>query len=612
MRWYRDLRLRSRLLLNAALIVLLAALQSVAYWAVARDAQGAAARRERAVTVVSHGNAALSALVSMQTGYRGYMIAGRDEYLDPYVNGRRIVGDELARLRDLTSESPEQVARWNEVASKAEEWRTAIVEPNIALRRKVGRGEATLDAAYRAAADPEGKRRFDEIRRVFGVAFEVEQAKVPVLTAAERTASARLVPVIVIGTLVVTLAGLAIAWASARILADTLAEIMARAERLRAVCVTGLGSAMDQLAKGNVTVEVVPTTTLLEIRSKDELGDLATTVNGLISQTQGTVASYNAARVAMRSALEEVQASSMQVSAAASQIASGSQAAAEGATEQASSLEEVSASVAELSSMSAQTSANAKEARGLASSAREATELGVGQMRELGGALEGIRSSAQQTASVVGTIEEIAFQTNLLALNAAVEAARAGDAGRGFAVVAEEVRALAQRSGAAAKETARIIGGASQQVDAGVHLGQEVARQFTEISKQVGRTSELVAEIAAAAEEQSDGVKQINQALDQMSRVTQQNAAAAEESASAAEELSGQAAHLQDTVDRFELGTQRATSPVRMGVTRGGATRRPPAPRASTSAQATAGHNGVSRLAAALLPFDDEETLAGF
>jgi methyl-accepting chemotaxis protein len=255
----------------------------------------------------------------------------------------------------------------------------------------------------------------------------------------------------------------------------------------------------------------------------------------------------------MRHALAEVQQASQQVSAAAGQIAGGSQALAEGASAQAAGLEEVSSSVAELSSMAAQSAGNATEARALARETQQATEQGTQQMTALTSALAAIKGSADQTATIVKTIEEIAFQTNLLALNAAVEAARAGEAGRGFAVVAEEVRSLAQRSSAAAKETGTIIGTTVAQVDSGVRVGAAVGTQFAGITRQVGRTSELVAEIAAAAEQQADGVRQINAAVEQMNGVTQQNAANAEESASAAEELNAQARQLQDTVGTFVL-----------------------------------------------------------
>ena len=424
---------------------------------------------------------------------------------------------------------------------------------------------------------------------------------------------------------------LAVAVLIARVIVRAVDEVRERAERLRAHCVTELGEAMGALASGDMTREVVPSTTPLTVRSRDELGALAETVNGLIAATQLTITRYGEARSGMHRALSEVQGASQQVAAAAEQIAGSGQTLAQGATEQAAGLEEVSASVAELSSMAAQSAGNAREARALATDAKASTEQGTQQMLALSAALGEIKSSADRTATVVKTIEEIAFQTNLLALNAAVEAARAGEAGRGFAVVAEEVRALAQRSSTAARETAHIIGRTVEQVGSGVAVGHQVAQGFEAVSRQVGRTTELVAEIAAAAEQQADGVRQINQALEQMNAVTQQNAASAEESASAAEELTGQAMTLQGTVDTFHLGHRevRATPRVsarptpalsRPAVPRSAARQRPAARAASTAHAAPshaapshgAGRREVTQLAESIIPFGNDDALDAF
>src|SRR6185369_5792552 len=98
-------------------------------------------------------------------------------------------------------------------------------------------------------------------------------------------------------------------------------------------------------------------------------------------------------------------------------------------------------------------------------------------MLRMNDAIGKIKTSSDQTAKIIKTIDEIAFQTNLLALNAAVEAARAGEAGKGFAVVAEEVRSLARRSAEAARNTADLIEGSVKNAEAGVRLSDEVARQ---------------------------------------------------------------------------------------------------------------------------------------
>jgi methyl-accepting chemotaxis protein len=263
----------------------------------------------------------------------------------------------------------------------------------------------------------------------------------------------------------------------------------------------------------------------------------------------------NAAATNLDAALAEVATGAGQVAAASTQIAGGSQTLASGASEQAASLEEVSANLHEVSAMAAQSAANAQEARALADEAGRRAVAGVERVGRLSDAVADIGRASAETATIVKTIDEIAFQTNLLALNAAVEAARAGDAGRGFAVVAEEVRALAQRSAEAAKRTAALIAHGRASAATGAAANAEVRQSLEEIHTQVGRVTQVVAEIAAAADQQAQGVAQVNTALGQMNAVTQQVAATAEESASAAEELSSQAATMHDVVAQFTLST---------------------------------------------------------
>jgi methyl-accepting chemotaxis protein len=187
-------------------------------------------------------------------------------------------------------------------------------------------------------------------------------------------------------------------------------------------------------------------------------------------------------------------------------------------------------------------------------------------MQKLSAAMDAIKKSADATAKIVKTIDEIAFQTNLLALNAAVEAARAGDAGKGFAVVAEEVRNLAMRSAEAAKNTANLIEESVRNADGGVQINEDVSRNLQEIRDQIKKVSDVMAEIAAASEQQSQGVDQITTAVEQMNTVTQQTAANAEESASAAQELSAQAEEMLGMVSHFKLTNSGETA------------RRPPTP----------------------------------
>lgn len=251
---------------------------------------------------------------------------------------------------------------------------------------------------------------------------------------------------------------------------------------------------------------------------------------------------------ALRRIASTLGAGAEQTASAAGQVSQSSQSMAEGASEQASSLEETSASLEEMTSMTKQNAENANQASNLMAQAKETVGEMAQATEEMSKAITEIKSSSDETAKIIKTIDEIAFQTNLLALNAAVEAARAGDAGKGFAVVAEEVRNLAQRSAEAAKNTAEMIAGSVKNADNGVQVTQRVAEALQQTVTNSGKVAQLVAEIAAASNEQAQGIEQINTAVAQMDQVTQSNAANSEESASASEELSAQAEEMQRMV----------------------------------------------------------------
>ncbi len=270
-----------------------------------------------------------------------------------------------------------------------------------------------------------------------------------------------------------------------------------------------------------------------------------------------------AIRRALENAVTRMQEFVGQTTAAAGQIAGSGQELASGASQQAASLEETSASLEEMSGMTRRNAAGAQDAKQLAGRVRTVVDHGTTSMRQMTAAMDGIKTSSAEIAKIIKTIDEIAFQTNILALNAAVEAARAGEAGAGFAVVAEEVRALAQRSATAARETADKIAAALAKSDEGARTSNEVAGVLTQIVEQVRKMDTLVGEIATASAEQSQGIDQVNRAVSEMDKITQSNAASAEESAAAAEELSTQSAELRELVAGMgDLVGQRTAEPV--------------------------------------------------
>ncbi|QSA99053.1 PAS domain-containing protein [Methylococcus sp. EFPC2] len=241
------------------------------------------------------------------------------------------------------------------------------------------------------------------------------------------------------------------------------------------------------------------------------------------------------------------------INTAAQEIAAGNADLSQRTEEQASSLEETASSMEELSSTVKQNADNAKQANQMALAASEVAVKGGNVVQQVVGTMSSINESARKIVDIISVIDGIAFQTNILALNAAVEAARAGEQGRGFAVVAGEVRNLAQRSAAAAKEIKSLINDSVDKVDGGVKLVEEAGHRMDEIVVAVRRVTDIMADIAAASAEQSSGIEQVNQAITQMDDVTQQNAALVEQAAAAAESLEQQASSLAATIAHFHL-----------------------------------------------------------
>ncbi len=211
-----------------------------------------------------------------------------------------------------------------------------------------------------------------------------------------------------------------------------------------------------------------------------------------------------------------------------------------GATEQAASIEEISSSLNEVGAQTKLNSGNADLAKNLSAETKETVQKGNRQMETMVDSMKIISETSLSVSKVIKVIDEIAFQTNLLALNAAVEAARAGKYGKGFAVVAEEVRALAGRSAAAAKDTTELIEKSIKGVETGVRNADETADILTEVNTSMEKMNDLVSEIASSSLEQNSSIEEINVGLSQVNSVVQQNASVSEENASASEELKSQ------------------------------------------------------------------------
>ncbi len=288
----------------------------------------------------------------------------------------------------------------------------------------------------------------------------------------------------------------------------------------------------NAVAKGDLTH-------IIEVKSRDETGqllqalkDMNDSLSGIVTEVRGTTESINTA---------------------SHEIAQGNADLSQRTEEQASSLEETASSMEELTSTVRQNAENARQANQLANNASDIAVKGGQVVGDVVHTMASISDSSKKIVDIISVIDGIAFQTNILALNAAVEAARAGEQGRGFAVVAGEVRNLAQRSAAAAKEIKTLINDSVNKVDAGTKQVNQAGVTMNEIVQAVKRVTDIMAEIAAASNEQSAGIEQVNQAITQMDEVTQQNAALVEEAAAAAESMQEQAHDLYEAVGIFKV-----------------------------------------------------------
>jgi methyl-accepting chemotaxis protein len=255
----------------------------------------------------------------------------------------------------------------------------------------------------------------------------------------------------------------------------------------------------------------------------------------------------------LRALVQEVHGASAAIHMTSDEVASGN-GDLSGRTERtAGHLQQTASAMQQLTHSVQQSADSARHARAMAESASQVAGRGGAVVTQVVRTMEQIDTAAHRIADIIGTIDGIAFQTNILALNAAVEAARAGEQGRGFAVVASEVRALAQRSAAAAREIKQLIQASVDQVSQGSQLVKQAGATMTDIMASVERVHDIIGEITQATAEQSQGIGQVNTSIGQLEQATHQNAALVEQSAAAADSLRDQAGRLGTAVARFRL-----------------------------------------------------------
>ncbi|MAS03386.1 MAG: methyl-accepting chemotaxis protein [Ahrensia sp.] len=326
----------------------------------------------------------------------------------------------------------------------------------------------------------------------------------------------------------------------------------------QARAVDRIAKSLEKLADGDFTAHL------------DDLGPdfekLVTDFNRMVDSVAATIADVKTASVS-------VEEGSVELANSADTLASR--------TEQtAASLEETAAALHEMTSTVKESSERAAEAGSMVTKTKSDAANSAAVVREAISAMDRIQKSSSQISQIISVIDEIAFQTNLLALNAGVEAARAGEAGSGFAVVAQEVRELAQRSAAAAKEISQLIGESGKEVEGGVKLVNQTAESLLGIEGQVNEITARIETIISGYREQSTGLDEINTAVVSMDQATQQNAAMVEETNAACQELRAQGTRLNKVIAHFHVagGATPAAAPAPQPVAPAKAKTRPAVP----------------------------------
>ncbi len=495
--------------------------------------------------VLGVGEQMLLAMVNMETGTRGFALAGDASFLEPWTQGQQSFDSAMKDARKLTADNADQQRRLESMQAAAGRFKD-VAQSVLALRRQVDAGTATLEALSQEVRRARGKEAMDAFRTVQAEFMGAEEKLQTEREAEAHDAAAT--------ALWLELGGSALALAVAVVLGTWVTRSITRPVA-QAVTVA------KAVAVGDLTVRI-------DVQSRDEVGVLLQALRDMNTSLVNVVS--------------RVRSGSEAVASASTQIAQGNSDLSGRTESQASALEETAASMEELGSTVQQNADNARQANQLAQAASSVAEQGGVVVAQVVDTMKGISESSRKISDIISVIDGIAFQTNILALNAAVEAARAGEQGRGFAVVASEVRSLAGRSAEAAKEIKQLITDSVSRVETGTQLADQAGSTMTEVVGSIRRVTDLMGEISAASSEQSSGVSQVGEAVTEMDQTTQQNAALVEEMAAAAASLNSQAQDLVQSVSLFRLGAGTAAQAVPAASHRPAAAApavsRPPAP----------------------------------